>query len=610
MTRVLPFLSALLVLSLSFAVPSAVFSAEAPGPALTVEGMAGAFLKYFPRAEGKVTYSGGGTIRLDIGARDGLQPGMEVFLFRPGRAIRHPVTKVILGYTEEPLGKAVVTSAGDKVCEAKVTELLVTRIIPGDTGRLSTDKARLVVAAYGKDYNERALSRMLGVLGQSGRFEMEGTVEIPAGRAVDAASAGKLISDKRADDLITLSTAPTVRRDRTKVDMALYKADGTKLMEQSGLVDMTSEVYSETVLNYPLVMGEHRDFYRMEDLPYRARHMCAGRITGGKTTEVALSDGHGIIIYRLDASGMHELWREASDVSETNLDLECADLNGNGRDEIYVTNMTGGRLSSYVVEYDGKGFKRIADGLPLFFRVLNVPGKGPRLITSTLGSISPYSGVIRRYRWSGGKLKRGDELRLPRKISDPYGFALADMVPGRKGPEIVWVDDSDYVQVLDMKGHRLWKSPERYGGYDNFFERAGDGHSVSVPGAGDRGKVKGRVIVTKGPDGAPVVVVTRNIPLTYITDRFKGYSGAEIYGLAWSGEALEERWSIKGIAGYLADIYLGDAVNDGRHGILILTDPTYKAVKSSRKIGIGGVNSVFSYFANRANLLVYKTPQR
>jgi len=603
-------------------------TAPAPQAAVdTVEGLAGAFLDHFPRAEGQVTASEGDKVTFNIGSKDGLKPGMEVLLFRPGKAIRHPVTKVILGTRETPLGKAVVTEARDKESDGKVAELLVTKIIPGDIGRLPTDRAKLLIAVYGKDYNELVLSRLMTKLRDSGRFDITGPVEIPAASALDAASAKKLIADNGAGGLVALKTAPTKKQERTSVDMTLYSTDGGTLEARSGVVDITSEVYGETVNNYPLVLGEHRDFYHIENLPYRGMHMCAGNISGDGKTEFAVSDGHGLIVYRFDDAGIHELWRTEGSVSDTVLDLECADLNGNGRDEIYVTSMTEGKPYSYVVEYDDGGFKRVADGLPVFLRVLDVPKAGKKLITSTLGSDAPYSGVIREYRWDGGALKKGDALDLPRKIKDPYGFVLVDLFPdkpakkdakgaGKKaavksrfdGLEIVWVDDSDFIQVLDMKGERLWKSKDRSGGYDTFFERGEK--ELAMENVDTRGKVKGKLIVMDGPDGEPVVVVTRNIPMTYLTRRFKGFSGAEIHALAWNGTELEDRWSIMNIEGYLADIYMGDVLNNGRQSVMILTAPTFKAEKSSKKLAIGGVKGVTDSFADKSALLIYKTPQR
>ena len=104
-------------------------------------------LKHFPRAEGKVINADEKTITVDIGAANGLTVGTQVYLFRPGKPIFHPVTKEILGYREEALGSFIVKELKDKEATGELKELLVTRIIPGDLARLSTEKTKLVFAS-------------------------------------------------------------------------------------------------------------------------------------------------------------------------------------------------------------------------------------------------------------------------------------------------------------------------------------------------------------------------------------------------------------------------------------------------------------------------------
>jgi outer membrane protein assembly factor BamB len=585
----------------------------------TVDRMAAEVLKYFPRAEGHVTYAEGQKIKVDIGLKDGVKAGTDVFLFRPGKPIRHPVTKAVLGNREEPLGKMTVTEAGDREAVGEIKELLVTQVIPGDVARLSTDKTRLLFGTCGKDYNELAVGRLFGLLRDSGRFDVLGTEDLPKDPMPDTQSAGKLLAGRDAWGLVAIRTTPTKRQDRTKVEVALYGKDGAVIERQGGEVDVTSGVYTEKSMEYPLVRGEHRDFFHVENLPYRARHMAAGNITGDGRTELAVSDGRAITVYRLEGGAMKELWREEGQAENEHLDVECADLNGNGKDEIYVTNFVRNHLESYVIEYDGASFKRICGQKPLFFRVLDVPGSGKKLITTTIGKDAPYSGIIKEFRWEGGLLVDKGRFPLPRKIKDPYGFVLMDLVTGKDKPapgaprpapghQIVWVDDSDYIQVLDSKGKKLWKSPERYGGYDNFFEM--DQKDLALAGTDPRGKIKGRLIVRDGPEGGKEIVLTKNLTVINMLRRLKGYSGAEIYSFAWEGGALVNRWSIKNIEGYLADIYIGGVTNSGREEIAIISDPTFKWVKASKSLPIGSLASVKDTFADRSSLLIYKIPQR
>jgi len=576
-------------------------------PIYTVDKLAAPFIACYPRAEGRVIYTDGDRVQLDIGAKAGLRPGMPVLLFRPGKPIKHPITKKILGSKEAPLGSMTLTKVDDNSSEGTIKELEADRVVPGDVGRLPTEQVKLAVGIYGKEYNELVLDRLTGELRASARFDVLGNSELPASPAIDADAARKLIAEKSAQDLLTLKTEPTKKPDVSRVEVTLYASDGSIVERQAGLVDMKSEVFGETVMDYALVKGEHRDFFHVDNLKFRALHMAMGNITGSGKSEFAVSDDESVRVYTFNDGIMQELWSEEVTTANQILSLDCADLNNNGRDEIYVTNFSDGAMASYVIEYDGQGFKKILTGSPLFFRVLDVPGVGKKLLTATIGSDAPYSGVIREYRWAGGELKSAGRFDLPAKIKDPYGFVLVDLIPGN-ALEIVWVDDSDYLQVLDMKGKRIWKSKERYGGYDNFFEI--DKKKFVLPNVDNRGKVKGRLIVRDGPEGSKEIVLTKNVAMTYMTRRFRGYTSAEIYSFAWEDGEMNVRWNIKNIEGYLADVCMGDVMNNGRQGIAIITDPTLKIVKKSKKLPLGSVASVKDMFAERASFLVYKIPQR
>jgi hypothetical protein len=581
-------------------------------PADTVDRMAGVVLKHFPRAEGKVVNADEKTITVDIGAANGLTVGTVVYLFRPGKPIFHPVTKEILGYRETALGSFVVKELKDKEATGELKELLVTQIIRGDLARLSTEKTKLIFAPAGGDVNELVQDRLLNILRDSGRFEMLGIEELPKG-AGKKEIAG-LAKDKGAEEVVTLSTSPTKRQDRTTVDIKLYASDGSVVESLSSLVDSTNDVYKEKEMDIPLVTAERRDFYHMDELPYRAKHFAAGNIMGDGRTELAISTGSRIIIYRLEKGVLSELWREADALPAEHLDVECADIDGDGKDEVYVTAYGEGKAASYVIKYDGSNFKRVFGPEPVLFRVLDMPDGKKKLLTTTVGMDAPYSGMIYDTVWKDGRPVRQGAFSLPYKIKDPYGFAIIE-IAGKdkhgkkiKVPAYVWIDDGDYIQVLDSKGKKLWKSKERFGGYDNFFEV--DEKKLAFPGADNRGKVKGRVIVRTGPEGGKEIIITKNIPMTNVIRRWHGYSGAEIYSMAWNGTGLEQLWNIKNIEGYLADICVGGVSNNGREEIAILTDPTFKIEHKSKTLPLGGAGSLKSFLEDRSKLLIYKVPQR
>ncbi|MFQ5792972.1 MAG: hypothetical protein ACE5JI_21085, partial [Acidobacteriota bacterium] len=62
----------------------------------------------FPKVAGDVIEARDARVTISVGRRDGLQPGVEMVLFREGRELRHPKTGELLGHAEKRLGRVIV----------------------------------------------------------------------------------------------------------------------------------------------------------------------------------------------------------------------------------------------------------------------------------------------------------------------------------------------------------------------------------------------------------------------------------------------------------------------------------------------------------------------
>jgi hypothetical protein len=607
-----------LTASSAFAADTA--TGDAPKATSTLEKMVEGVVMQFPRAEGPVTTSGDKAVRIGIGARRGIKVGNTIYFTRKGGPILHPVTKVVLGSKDIELGVGVVTEVTEQDALVEITELYATQVAEGDIARLPTTRARLLVAVVGKEYNELALDGVLDELRKSNRFSITGPSEVNPARLADDGFMKGLASDADTGHILLVSTEPTMGQGMTEARIRLMSADGSILYDATDTVAVTYEVFDERLMGVPLVRGERRDFFRMDDLPYRGVHMASGDVTGDDLQEIVVTDGKDVRVYRYTDGILRLLWTNQGSNGDSHLNIDVADMNGNGFDEIYVTNFQRGRMASFVIEYDGEKYIKTFGPSQLLFRVLEMPDGKKRLLTTTMGANSPYSGIINEYAWKDGELTKTGPAGLPDAIRDPYGFVIADIVPEKDKlvqeeggaaaePEIVFIDDYDYLQILDIDGgERIWKSAERFGGYDNFFETDKAGNIL--PNTDPRGKVKGSLIVREGPDGKPIVILTKNIPMTYVTQRFRGYSGAEMHALGWEGGRMGEVWSIRPIDGYLSDIVVGQVLDERRTDILILTEPTFKLKKSGGTLPIHSVSSVSDLFEDSSTLMFYKIPLR
>src|SRR5262249_16398547 len=129
----------------------------------------------FPRVSGEVVEVRDGTLTLDAGKKKGVQPGLEVELYREGREIKHPKTGEVLGRTEEALGKVRVTEVQEGFALAPAAP--GSAIQPGDRFRVSLDKANLFLLSF-VDVGvrgglvEAAIQELLERLTATGRFRV------------------------------------------------------------------------------------------------------------------------------------------------------------------------------------------------------------------------------------------------------------------------------------------------------------------------------------------------------------------------------------------------------------------------------------------------------
>ena len=106
------------------------------------------------------------------------------------------------------------------------------------------------------------------------------------------------------------------------------------------------------------------------------RGIAVGDVDGdGKNETVFLSDGK-IFIYRYTDKQFSEI-REIQGTSQDNfLGVDIADVDKNGKSEIFITNVfqNNNRLNSFVLEWKGSRFEKISDGNNWYYRVLHIPG--------------------------------------------------------------------------------------------------------------------------------------------------------------------------------------------------------------------------------------------
>jgi len=565
---------ALILLAASLASPA--FAADRPlGPEefRSVDELATEIASYFPKVQGEVKTVQADRLTIALGTKEGLMPGMSLTLWRDGKEILHPVSGIVLGREEEEIGTVEVTVVGDGSSTAVVRKKLK-EPKPGDRARITPKKISLAILPLRGDRPE-LVQQLADRLVASNRFTV-----------VESSKTAAFVKERKVMDRSLIKAMGGALNTEAVVVLGLYPTEGRLMAiarifytdegrQLDTIVAQIDEKGKDTLGDikpfFAPVAVEEQKSTGAPELPFLARAVVYGDFEGNGKPVYAFSDGTRLHLYRSEASGWHEVWTETAvkrgtaslewfdqstqaDPSATleQINIDSADINGNGRPEIFVTAMFGGKVFSYVVEFQDGEYRHTAN-MAGFLRVLNYPGKGAVLIGQAYDPVTFFSGQPKVYSFVGGKYVAGAEFTLPKELG-LYGWTYASL--GDRQPLLVALDDEDHLMVYSGLTV-VWKSADQYFGPGLFVYKPVTGiDAVLSPQASaldrsQRVKIRGRVVAGDlNADGRDEIIIQKNIGSSLLG----AFTGAELSGLAWTGARLEQVWSVKDISGPVYDI--------------------------------------------------------
>jgi hypothetical protein len=245
-----------------------------------------------------------------------------------------------------------------------------------------------------------------------------------------------------------------------------------------------------------------------------------------------------------------------------NIGVDVADINGNGTPEIFVTSLgpTRQALESFVLEYSGKQFKRIAEGASWFYRVAEFPHRGKVLLGQEHRTGSPFNGRIYEMIWRSGQYEPDVELLASRKELNVLGLAVGNWIEPQK-ETIAAYDSTDRIRLFDGSGHELWASADRYGGSTLYY--AG---TRSEMGETERPLYfTTRLITVQDKDGKPKLFAVKNYDMAGLKlEKFRSFNESQFMAFYWDGLGLTQEWRTRKFTGCIRDFAVGDFNNDGK----------------------------------------------
>ncbi|WP_213184251.1 FG-GAP-like repeat-containing protein [Desulfosarcina cetonica] len=246
--------------------------------------------------------------------------------------------------------------------------------------------------------------------------------------------------------------------------------------------------------------------------------------------------------------------------------VDAADLNHNGREEIFVTRFsrTDGKVLSFVLEWDGKALQPVASGLPWFFRNVDISQRRRILLGQRQQRMEPgnlFSPGIYEIKWTGSEYTTGERLTLPRNLNI---FGIADGAVREPGkPEVVAYNSDGYVQILNASGEEAWVSDDRYGGASTFIVLRDESQADVEDYIYFSPRIHLHDIDGDGVQEMLVVNNQASFPGSGVLERHRFYAKGRLEWLKWRNDGIRPVMESLNVVRFIADSALIDIDGDG-----------------------------------------------
>ncbi|MBW1634905.1 MAG: VCBS repeat-containing protein [Deltaproteobacteria bacterium] len=306
---------------------------------------------------------------------------------------------------------------------------------------------------------------------------------------------------------------------------------------------------------------------RTTDLSLEMIGMVVGDVDGDGTTEIILLTERELRVFQFTG-------RKAREIAKIKLPglikvhaINMADLDNDGRKEIYLSATKDLNVSSVIMEWDKtSGFSVRKQYIRWYIRPVFHPVRGMILAGQERGMGRTdfiKRGVFQLELNPKGDFVKAGEIALPKGVN-LFDFTYAD-IDGDKVYETIVVDQNEKLKIYDQADGLLWVSSEKYGGSKRYIGPSqgealdrNQNSSLSANEGSDREIifVPGRIaVVDLDKNGRQDIVAVNNVEVSFSSyfNRIRLYDGGSVVGLTWNGSQMVETWRTGRQSGFLAD---------------------------------------------------------
>jgi TolB-like protein len=321
-------------------------------------------------------------------------------------------------------------------------------------------------------------------------------------------------------------------------------------------------------LNPAFIMTQERQktfqgFWKSQNFSQLFNGLALEDVDGDGRIETILITPHEVYVYKFEGRRFFKTGVVAEDRNRNFIGVDVADINGNGHPEIFVTALNAYKngVSSFVLENDGKNYKRLVEDSKWYFRVIKHSDRGSILYGQKQGAggEAAFAGPVHEMSWQNSGYEPANQV-LPARRASLMGFAFGDAM--NNGQEIaIAYTKSDRIRMIDPSGKETWSSSEAYGGSTLYFAMPKTG-----PGDPENRQYFPMRLLIGDPDGngKNEIIAVKNYEVAgRKLTQYRQFTDAQIESLSWDGLGLAVNWATRKTSGYIRDFAVGDFDNDG-----------------------------------------------
>jgi len=305
--------------------------------------------------------------------------------------------------------------------------------------------------------------------------------------------------------------------------------------------------------------------WKSRNVEYLINGLAVGDVNSDGKAETVIITPHSVRIFGYEKGRLFEI--ETLAVSRLNIyiGVDVADINGNGVAEIFITSQTmqKDKLSSFVLEYDGRSYPRIVQGSSWYYRISETPQRGKILLGQRNVIGDPYAGGIFELNWENTDYVPQKEINTPPQIN-LMGYMVGDVMNDGDESAVAYSAD-DRIMVINSAGKEEWKGSDRLGGSMLYVS----GEITEIDQIENRLYLPMRILVYKNAaTGKSEIIVAKNHDITGHKFSLRKFVNGHIESFAWHGLGMESNWRTRKMSGQIRDLYIADFDHDGKKELI------------------------------------------